>query len=110
VVRGLLGLQAEKHGQADWAVAARCVALDEAGFGELFDAGALVRTHVLPPAAPGALARRWVAGGGPTLTLVTATATAEALICGGPQQPAPGVEGRRDVGIEMGVDPSGDSR
>src|SRR5690606_36516190 len=46
-VDGLLGVQAENHPQAAWAVAARTSALTQSGFDRLFDDGAILRTHVL---------------------------------------------------------------
>ncbi|MBW3619310.1 MAG: winged helix DNA-binding domain-containing protein [Actinobacteria bacterium] len=49
-VGGLLAVQAENHPQASWAVATRTDGtVTETGFGELFDAGAILRTHVLRP-------------------------------------------------------------
>ncbi len=50
VVRAHLAVQAENHPQASWAVAARTrPGLSEAAFGRCFDAGAILRTHVLRP-------------------------------------------------------------
>ena len=49
VVQGLLGVQAENHGQAAWAVATRTPGVDKATFDRLFDDGAILRTHVLRP-------------------------------------------------------------
>lgn len=49
VVTGLLAVQAENHGQAKWAVAARTSGLDEATFDSVFDRGEILRTHVLRP-------------------------------------------------------------
>lgn len=49
VVAGLLGVQAENHSQASWAVAARTHGLTETAFARLFDEGAILRTHVLRP-------------------------------------------------------------
>jgi hypothetical protein len=49
VVAGLLAIQAENHGQAKWAVAARTSGLDEPAFDRLFDRGDILRTHVLRP-------------------------------------------------------------
>jgi hypothetical protein len=49
VVRGLLGVQAENHGQAAWAVASRTPGVDKAAFDRAFDAGEILRTHVLRP-------------------------------------------------------------
>jgi hypothetical protein len=50
VVDGLLAVQAENHRQAAWAVACRATPLvTEAAFGERFDAGEILRTHVLRP-------------------------------------------------------------
>ncbi len=49
VVRGLLGVQAENHGHAAWAVATRTAGVDKATFDRLFDEGAILRTHVLRP-------------------------------------------------------------
>lgn len=46
-VRRLLGVQAENHDQAMWAVATRPTAPDRARFERLFDDGAVLRTHVL---------------------------------------------------------------
>jgi hypothetical protein len=47
VVRGLLAVQAENFSQAGWAVAARGTRIDWARFTAAFDAGDLLRTHVL---------------------------------------------------------------
>ena len=49
VISGLLGVQAENHAQAGWAVAARTKTLTEEEFGKAFDNGQLLRTHVLRP-------------------------------------------------------------
>lgn len=49
VVEGLLGVQAENHPQASWAVATRTAGVTEVEFGRLFDDGAILRTHVLRP-------------------------------------------------------------
>jgi hypothetical protein len=49
VVQGLLGVQAENHAQAAWAVATRTRDPDKAAFDRLFDEGAFLRTHVLRP-------------------------------------------------------------
>jgi hypothetical protein len=56
VVRGLLGVQAENHGQAAWAIASRTASsdgsaavMDKSAFDRQFDAGAILRTHVLRP-------------------------------------------------------------
>ncbi|MFA9431110.1 winged helix DNA-binding domain-containing protein [Egicoccus sp. AB-alg2] len=49
VVGGLLGVQAENHGQASWAVATRTNGLTETEFARRFDAGTVLRTHVLRP-------------------------------------------------------------
>jgi hypothetical protein len=49
VVKGLLGVQAENHSQASWAVADRTSGLTEIEFGQLFDDGEILRTHVLRP-------------------------------------------------------------
>lgn len=49
VVSHLLGVQAENHGQASWAVATRTTGLTEADFAQVFDAGDILRTHVLRP-------------------------------------------------------------
>jgi hypothetical protein len=50
VVDELLGVQAENHRQAAWAVACRATPLGtEAGFAERFDGGEILRTHVLRP-------------------------------------------------------------
>lgn len=46
-VRGLLAVQAENFSQAGWAVAARGSPIDWARFTAAFDAGDLLRTHVL---------------------------------------------------------------
>jgi hypothetical protein len=48
-VSDLLGVQAENYAQTVWAVAERVPGTTEAGFGELFDAGEILRTHVLRP-------------------------------------------------------------
>ncbi|HEX6254512.1 MAG TPA: winged helix DNA-binding domain-containing protein [Euzebyales bacterium] len=48
-VGGLLGVQAENHPQASWAVAARTRGATEDEFQRLFDAGQILRTHVLRP-------------------------------------------------------------
>ncbi len=42
-------VQAENHSQASWAVATRTRGLTEIDFGRLFDAGDILRTHVLRP-------------------------------------------------------------
>ncbi len=47
VVRGLLGVQAENHPQASWAVADRTTGMSEDDFARCFDAGEILRTHVL---------------------------------------------------------------
>ncbi len=47
VVRGLLGVQAENFAQAGWAVAARGAPITWTQFTAAFDAGDLLRTHVL---------------------------------------------------------------
>lgn len=47
VVRGLLAVQAENFSQAGWAVATRGTRVDSDGLRAAFDAGALLRTHVL---------------------------------------------------------------
>lgn len=44
VVAGLLGVQAENHRQASWAVATRTHGLTETAFARLFDDGAILRT------------------------------------------------------------------
>jgi hypothetical protein len=49
VIEGLLAMQAENHPQASWAVATRTSGLTEAEFRRLFDAGVILRTHVLRP-------------------------------------------------------------
>jgi hypothetical protein len=49
VVGGLLAVQAENHPQACWAVASRCGAPGEPALAQLYDAGGLLRTHVLRP-------------------------------------------------------------
>jgi hypothetical protein len=49
VVGGLLGVQAENHLQASWAVAARTRDTTEDEFQRLFDTGEILRTHVLRP-------------------------------------------------------------
>ncbi|MGI8939727.1 MAG: winged helix DNA-binding domain-containing protein [Iamia sp.] len=49
VVSHLLGVQAENYGQASWAVATRTTGLTEADFAQVFDAGDILRTHVLRP-------------------------------------------------------------
>jgi hypothetical protein len=50
VVAGLLGVQAENHPQASWAVAARtATGSTTSSFAALFDAGVILRTHVLRP-------------------------------------------------------------
>jgi hypothetical protein len=49
VIEGLLAMQAENHPQASWAVATRTSDLTEAAFGQLFDEGVILRTHVLRP-------------------------------------------------------------
>ena len=48
-VHGLLGVQAENYAQATWAVAARTPGLTQGQFTQLFDQGAVLRTHVLRP-------------------------------------------------------------
>lgn len=48
-VAHLLGVQAENHAQAMWALAARCEGVTEADVSQLFDSGAILRTHVLRP-------------------------------------------------------------
>jgi hypothetical protein len=49
VVTGLLGVQAENHSQASWAVATRSRSASVPEFARLFDEGAFLRTHVLRP-------------------------------------------------------------
>ncbi len=49
VVQGMVGVQAENHGQAAWAVATRTNGTDKTAFDRLFDEGAILRTHVLRP-------------------------------------------------------------
>lgn len=50
VVGGLLAVQAENVSQSGWALAARCdPATTEADVHELFDAGSILRTHVIRP-------------------------------------------------------------
>ena len=49
VVEGLLGVQAENHSQASWAVGTRAKAESEASFTEAYDGGRILRTHVLRP-------------------------------------------------------------
>lgn len=49
VVGGLLAVQSENHAHAAWAVATRTSGITAAGFDQLFDDGALLRTHVLRP-------------------------------------------------------------
>jgi hypothetical protein len=49
VVSGLLGVQAENHPQASWAVATRTRGVTEKDFQRLFDTGEILRTHVLRP-------------------------------------------------------------
>jgi hypothetical protein len=48
-VEDLLGVQAENFTQTVWALAERAPGTTEAGFGELFDTGEIIRTHVLRP-------------------------------------------------------------
>jgi hypothetical protein len=48
-VGGLLGVQAENHPQASWAVATRTRGVTEDAFRRLFDEGEILRTHVLRP-------------------------------------------------------------
>jgi len=48
-VRGLLGVQAENHAGAAWAVATRTSEPDMTSFDRQFDQGAFLRTHVLRP-------------------------------------------------------------
>ena len=48
-VGGLLGVQAENYGQTLWALAERTVDTSSAQLQRLFDAGAILRTHVLRP-------------------------------------------------------------
>ena len=47
VVDGLLGVQAENHPQASWAVATRTPGITEAEVAKQFDDGVILRTHVL---------------------------------------------------------------
>ncbi|MFA9446716.1 winged helix DNA-binding domain-containing protein [Egicoccus sp. AB-alg6-2] len=49
VVGALLGVQAENHAQASWAVATRTTSPSLADFARQFDVGAFLRTHVLRP-------------------------------------------------------------
>lgn len=49
VVGGLLAVQAENHHQASWAVATRTSGVTAADLAQLFDAGRILRTHVLRP-------------------------------------------------------------
>jgi hypothetical protein len=49
VVTGLLAVQAENHPQASWAVATRTTGATASSFAALFDAGVILRTHVLRP-------------------------------------------------------------
>jgi len=49
VIGGLLGVQAENHGQASWALATRTVDTTQADLAGRFDAGTILRTHVLRP-------------------------------------------------------------
>ena len=49
VVAGLLGVQAENHPHASWAVATRSSDTTAEDFNRLFDEGAFLRTHVLRP-------------------------------------------------------------
>lgn len=48
-VQALVGVQAENHGQAAWAVATRTTGTQKTAFDQLFDDGAILRTHVLRP-------------------------------------------------------------
>ena len=48
-VDGLLAVQSENYAQATWAVAARTLEVTEPEFQQLFDAGVILRTHVLRP-------------------------------------------------------------
>lgn len=48
-VEDLLGVQAENYAQTVWALAERSPGFSEAEFGRLFDAGEILRTHVLRP-------------------------------------------------------------
>ena len=49
VVDHLLGVQAENHSQASWAVTTRCSGLSQSEFDRIFDVGEILRTHVLRP-------------------------------------------------------------
>lgn len=49
VVGGLLAVQAENHPQAAWAVATRGDGVTASSFAQRFDAGDVLRTHVLRP-------------------------------------------------------------
>lgn len=49
VVEGLLAVQAENRGQAEWAVGCRTVRCDAADLAALLDTGQVIRTHVLRP-------------------------------------------------------------
>lgn len=49
VVRWLVGVQAENHAQASWAVATRTTGLSQAEFARAFADGEILRTHVLRP-------------------------------------------------------------
>ena len=42
-------MQSQDFAGSAWGIAQRCADLDEVGFRAAFDAGALVRTHVLRP-------------------------------------------------------------
>lgn len=49
LVAGLLAVQAENHAQASWALACRTAGVTRPALAEMFDQGAILRTHVLRP-------------------------------------------------------------
>ena len=49
MVGRLLAVQAENHSQASWAISTRCRTPDAALFGQLYDNGIVLRTHLLRP-------------------------------------------------------------
>jgi hypothetical protein len=49
VVRWLGAVQSQDYGPAKWSVAQRTTGVDDAGMDQLFNSGALLRTHVLRP-------------------------------------------------------------
>jgi hypothetical protein len=49
VVRRLCAVQAQDYPAAKWAIGLRCRGVTDAGVESAFNAGAIIRTHVLRP-------------------------------------------------------------